>query len=97
MYSFLQEPLPEMSKLAKRCLQSVYRYFPFEGEHYSPYVGSYRSFGLRVFQNRNGREEELMCVPDISTDFFSVLHLAQLLTRNQLAPVHLLDVIEDVL
>ena len=42
-------------------------------------------------------EEEVMLLPDISTDFAFVLRLAGLLTRKQLDPAQLLDVIEDLL
>lgn len=38
-----------------------------------------------------------MLLPDISTNFLFVLHLADIFTRNQLDPIHLLDVIEDML
>ena len=72
-------------------------YLPFENEVSSPYIGTYRAFGLRVLQNRNGFEDETMILPDISTNFPFVLRLAALLTRKQLSPIHLLDVMEDLL
>lgn len=73
------------------------RYFPFEHEIHSPYIGSYHAFGLRVLLSQDGLEEEVMLLPDISTDFAFVLRLAGVLTQKQLAPIHLLDVIEDLL
>lgn len=73
------------------------RYLPFENEVSSPYIGTYRTFGLRVLQSRDGFEDEIMLLPDISTDFSLVLRLAALFTRKQLNPIHLLDVLEDLL
>lgn len=75
----------------------MFRYLPFENEMYSSYIGKYQTFGLRVFSSSDGVEQEIMLLPDISTDFFFVLRLAELFTRKQLDPLHLLDVIEDSL
>lgn len=75
----------------------MFRYLPFENDMDSPYIGLYHAFGLRVLLSQNGLEEEVMLLPDISTDFSFVLHLAAVLTRKQLDPIHLLDVIEDSL
>lgn len=72
-------------------------YLPFENEVSSPYIGTYCTFGLRVLQSRDGFEDEIMLLPDISTDFSFVLRLAALFTRKQLNPIHLLDVLEDLL
>ena len=38
-----------------------------------------------------------MILPDISTDFAFALRLAGLFTAKQLDPIHLLDIIEDML
>ena len=75
----------------------MFRYLPFESVGSSPYIGTYRTFGLRVLQSREGLEDEVMLLPDISTSFSFVLRLAALLTRKQLHPIHLLDVMEDLL
>ena len=75
----------------------MFQYLPFENEAASPYIGVYRTFGLRVLQIRNGFEDEVMLLPDISTSFSFVLRLADVLTRKQLDPIHLLDVMEDLL
>ena len=71
----------------------MYQYLPVENKTNSPYIGNYRTFGLRVLQG----DEELMIMPDISTDFAFTLRLASLFTRKQLSPLHLLDVLEDML
>ena len=75
----------------------MYQYLPIENEQVSPYIGSYHTFGLRVIRQEKNNEEEIMLLPDVSTDFSFVLRLAHLLTKKQLDPIHLLDVIEDAL
>lgn len=71
----------------------MFQYLPIENEAFSPCLGPYRTFGLRVL--RSG--EELMILPDVSTDFAFVLRLAGLFTQKQLDPLHLADVLEDML
>lgn len=71
----------------------MFLYLPIENRKNSPYLGEYRTFGLRVLRG----DEELMFLPDISTDFVFTLRLASLFTRKQLDPLHLLDVLEDLL
>ena len=75
----------------------MFLYLPIETELDSPYLGHCRTFGLRVLRAENDQEKEVMLLPDISTDFSFVLRLAELFTRKQLDPIHLLDVIEDSL
>lgn len=73
-------------------------YLPVEEHHSSPELGEYQSFGLRVVESAQQQDDrDVMYLADISTDFLFVLHLAQLLTQHQLRPIHLLDVIEDLL
>lgn len=76
---------------------AVYRYFPVEHTCASPDADRYRVFGLRVLRSEDGEEEEVMLLPDVSTDFAFTLRLASLFTRKQLDPIHLLDVLEDIL
>ncbi len=71
----------------------MFQYLPVENKAFSPYLGPYRTFGLRVL--RSG--EEVMVLPDVSTDFAFVLRLAGLFTRKQLDPLHLAEVLEDLL
>lgn len=75
----------------------MFQYLPIENEIVSPYIGRYQAFGLYVLNIQDGIETEVMHLPDISTDFSFVLRLADILTRKQLDPIHLLDVIEDFL
>ena len=78
-------------------LMAMFQYLPIQSEVTSPELGTYRAFGLRVFQVQNGVDEEVMILPDISTSFLFTLRLAALFTRKQLDPAHLLDVIADFL
>lgn len=75
----------------------MFLYLPIESERISPYTGPYRAFGLQVCKVRDGVNEEIICLPDISTDDSFVLHLADIFSREQLDPIHLLDVMEDLL
>ena len=60
-------------------------------------IGSYISYGLRVIFLSYGIYKEVQKISDISTDEKKVALLAELCTKNQLSPIHLLDVIEDFL
>lgn len=73
----------------------MFQYLPVEMALHSPYFDCGRTFGLRVLRVENSQDEEVMLLPDVSTDFSFVLHLADIFTRKQLDPIHLLDVIED--
>lgn len=75
----------------------MYLYLLVEGEFVSPDTGVYSSFGLRVVLVQEGRTEELLLVPDISTDRSFVMHLARLFTKLQPAPLHLRDILQDAL
>lgn len=75
----------------------MFQYLPIEKEIDSPCIGHYRSFGLRVLQSEGAEDQELMVLPDVSTDFEFTLRLASILTKKQLSPIHLLDVLEDLL
>ena len=75
----------------------MFQYLPIENEVNSPYLGRYRTFGLRVLRNETEGDIELMILPDVSTDFDFTLRLASLFTKKQLDPLQLLDVLEDIL
>ena len=75
----------------------VFLYLPIESERTSPYTGPYRIFGLQVCNIRDGVNEEIIFLPDISTDASFVLRLVEIFNRKQLDPIHLMDVMEDLL
>lgn len=75
----------------------MFLYLPVEHEMRFPYIGLCRTFGLRVLRSEAEVDTEVMTLPDVSTDFEFTLRLASLFTRKQLDPLHLLDVLEDIL
>ena len=58
----------------------MFLYLPVENELHSPYIGTYKAFGLRVLRTNRDHDEEIMLLPDVSTDFSFVLRLAGILT-----------------
>ena len=75
----------------------MFLYLPIESERTSPCTGPYRAFGLRVCKVRDGVNEEIICLPNISTDASLVLRLAGIFSREQLDPIHPPDIMEDLL
>lgn len=75
----------------------MYQYLPIQNEIFSPEIGKYRTFGLRVLRVQDGEDQEIMILPDVSTDFSFTLRLASLFTEKQLDPLHLLDVLYDII
>lgn len=74
----------------------MYQYMPIENEVFSPSIGRYRTFGLRVVQSGEGGERELMILPALSTDYGFILHLAGVFTKKQLDLLGLPDIIESL-
>lgn len=68
-------------------------YFPFREELYSEELGRYESYGIRVV--RHGRV--VLRLSDVSTEAARVISLCRRCTKGQLDPIHLRDVLEDVL
>lgn len=75
----------------------MYQYLPIENEVFSPSIGQYRTFGLRVVQSGETGERELMILPALSTDYGFILRLAGIFTRKQLDLPGLPDIIESLL
>ena len=72
----------------------MYLYTVTQDELCLPEAGTYRTYGIRA-EGSGG--EELLRVPDISTDRKTVEALAKRCTDGQLAPAQLFEVIEDLL
>ena len=70
------------------------RYLPFREELYSDDIGKYVSYGIRVL---NSQGHIIESVSDVSVDKDFVTELCYLWTRHQLSPIHMRDVLEDVL
>lgn len=72
-------------------------YLSVEHEGSAPHIGTYRTFGLQVLQCGAEGVQELMTLPDVSTDFAFISGLASLFTELQLSPLHLPDILQDLL
>lgn len=70
----------------------MFRYVPIKESLYSDDLGSYISFGIKVFDDSNCA---VVSVSDISVNETFVSELCNLCTLHQLNPIHLLDIIED--
>ena len=75
----------------------MFLYMPLK-EHLShPNLGNYISYGIRVRLVRKAYCKDIVFVSDISTDPKFISHISILFTREQLDPIHLPDVLEDLL
>ena len=70
------------------------RYLPFREELYSDDIGKYVSYGIRVL---NSQGHIIESVSDVSVDKDFVTELCYLWTRHQLSPIHIRDVLDDIL
>lgn len=70
----------------------MFVYIPIEEKLYTPELGSYRSYGIRV-ENEAG--DTVAVLSDISLDKKRVSELAKRCTTGKLAPEHLRDVVLD--
>ena len=84
-----------MSKKIQNPAEEAGRYLYEAVQHtaISEEIGDYVTYGIRV--SEDGRE--LSFTADVSTDGEAVERLAANCTDGQLAPIHLGDVIEDLL
>lgn len=73
------------------------RYISVEETLSSPYLGQYLSYGIAALRRFPGGWERVGFVSDVSPDKALADRLAAWFTQEQLAPCHLLDVIEDSL
>ena len=72
-------------------------YIPVKQRLSSPDLGYYISYGIRVRLVRKAYCKDLAFVSDVSTDPRFISHLSRLFTKEQLDPIHLPDVLEDLL
>jgi hypothetical protein len=72
-----------------------YLVFPEICSH--PDYGSYCSYGILSYQLQDGNRQLIMTVHDISTKQDFTEQLAKRFTRQQLSPIHLLEVLPDFL
>lgn len=70
-----------------------YIYEPIRQTVVSDDLGEYVTYGIRVLSNG----KPLSLVTDVSTDMDTVERLSALCTKEQLDPIHLMDVISDAI
>lgn len=75
----------------------MYRYLPIKEKVVSEDLGTYTTYGIRVVYETESQSTEFGCMSDVFTDFDRSMRFAQLCTKEQLDPIHLLDVIENFL
>ena len=73
----------------------MYLYIPKREHLYSAEAGSYISYGINVFHEKDQYSTPIASISDVSIDFDSVSNLCKLCTKMQLEPIHLWDVAED--
>ena len=76
---------------------SRWEYQPVGTQCFHPDIGSYRTYGLQVYQNTGQQRVPVLLLQDISTRQDSVENMAVLFTFHQLSPVHLHDAVLDML
>ncbi len=72
-------------------------YVPFSQELTTEDNKQYTGYGIRALRGAGERWECAAEVSDISCSMAFVRELAQRCTRMELAPMHLLDVVEDAI
>ncbi len=75
----------------------MYRYLLTEKRMCTDDNISYTAFGIRVLSTDTPQECEMLNISDISCDASKISRLAELCNELQLDPIHLHDVIDDIL
>lgn len=70
------------------------RYLPFREELHSDDIGTYVSYGIQVFVSHGNMIES---ISDVSVDKDFVTELCALWTQHQLSPIHIREVLDDIL
>lgn len=68
-----------------------YNYFYFKQNLYNEHIGKYDTFGISLKNNRN------IHIDDVSCNEQLIRKIVSKLNKNQVSPVHLQDVIEDMI
>ena len=87
----------EVTGVGEECMPVKVMYVPFEQEKCTEDNGHYVGYGIRALRSTGESWECIAEVGDISCSMQFVRELAQLCTRLELDPMHLLDVVEDAI
>ena len=69
-------------------------YEAISSKHFSPETGAYVSFGISARNSENG---QVSYVPDVFLQEQEALAFAERMQQLQVEPIHLMEVIEDML
>jgi len=84
-------------KRARAAALPDFRYRAVREVLWSAELGKYRTYAIRAFARREGRWRSECILHDVSTDRDFVAALARKFTLHRLSPVHLRDVVDDML
>ncbi len=73
------------------------KYESFKEKLNKPHIGEYTAFGVVVFQAVEMENKEIYKMSDVTTDAEVMENLVQLCNKEQLDPIHFIDVVEDML
>lgn len=71
----------------------MYKYIAVEQQLEHPDIGTYTSYGIKAIKEN----KEIAFVSDVSVDKAFVENIVRRCTDLQLAPIHIFDVVEDVI
>lgn len=63
----------------------------------NPHIGEYTAYGVVVYQAVEMEKKEIFKMSDVYTDAEEIKNLVQLCNKEQLDPIHFIDVVEDML
>lgn len=75
----------------------MFQYTHFKEHLFSDYIGNYDTFGIKVFQKTDGEMQCISSISDVSIDSDLTELIAQECTQGQLDPIHLFDVVSDLI
>jgi hypothetical protein len=77
--------------------KSRWRYWAVAERGHSAELGGYDTYGLLAASTEPDGRGAVKLLHDVSPDGETVRSMAEKFTKHQLSPVHLLDVVEDML
>ncbi len=75
----------------------MYLYLIIRGHTISDDNTKHTTYGIKVLFFDGTLITEKLRIPDISTDYDMITHVAALCTNEQLDPIHLVDIVQDML
>lgn len=63
----------------------------------NPHIGEYTAYGVVVYQAVEMEKKEIFKMSDVYTEAEEIKNLVQLCNKEQLDPIHFIDIVEDML